>query len=134
MCRLWFWLTIVFAFEAFVSRAAKAFGVSKGAFQQMKEQDPSWPDVVVRLKLLRDRGARLYLPQASWEQVIARHYRVRNKWAHNLGIISKPDGEIMQITSWDHESEVAWISEAGWSELRLAVDNLSKQVLAAYSP
>jgi hypothetical protein len=134
MTRAMLWLTLAFAFDGFVQRAFEMLGSASG-FRAMRRQYRDWPDVLIRLKVMeRDGRAQLHLPGEPWERVVKRHYRLRNKSAHGLGIVDRPSQEARRIAEWDPVVMRAWVSEPGWSEFSSAVDNLANQLLAAAGP
>jgi len=129
MGRLSLWLALVFAFDGFIQGASRVFG-TENRLRSMKDSEPQQPDVVLRLKLLyQERGLDLELPGESATDVIARHFRLRNKWAHSLGVMSTEDPAVSRIVCWDGPGHQAWVNEAGWSELRNAVGNVCARVL-----
>ena len=98
--------------------------------RSMKDSEPHQPDVVLRLKLLcQERGLDLGLPGESATDVIARHFLLRNKWAHSLGVMSTEDPAVSRMVSWDGPGHQAWVNEAGWSELRSVVGNVCGRIL-----
>ena len=129
MSRLSLWLALVFAFDGFVQHAAKALGV-ENQLQAAKSAEPGQPDALLRLKLLhRECGLDVSLPGESALTVVRRHMLLRNRWAHNLGLVSATVPELATIASWAGPGQQAWVTEAGWSEFRCVVENLSRQVM-----
>ncbi len=121
----------MFAFEGFVYRASCELE-TEPRFASRKRRDRQEPDVVVRLKLLRDElGLDTSLQQESGEDVFRRHFRLRNKWAHDLGMLTEDDPNVplASIVCWRSPGEQAWVSNQGWSELRRAVENLAPRIL-----
>lgn len=136
MSRLSLWLTMTFAFDGLVQGASRALGTEAG-FRAKKDAESHEPDVLIRLNLLsEERGLDLSLPDPlgppsprMGADVIRRHFRLRNKWAHSLGVFTVGDPLVSPIAAWDGPDEQAWITEAGWSELRTAVEALSQRIL-----
>jgi hypothetical protein len=133
MTRAMLWLTLAFAFDGFVQRASKVLS-NAPAEEAMKAQHRDWPEVLVRLKVIEQSGAALHLPGDHWEEVVTRHYLLRNRWAHNLGFVASTPGASSSISEWDPVTKTVWVSEAGWSEFHRAVENLMNQVLDAVEP
>ena len=130
MNNLSIWMTLIFAFDGFVQQAYRQLGCSQQDFKIRKDAAQDELDVVLRLKILSEqKGLELQLPEESGDKVIKRHFLLRNKWAHNLGVVDKIDVELAKISSWEGPGKQAWPTEAGWSELRCAVENLTARVV-----
>ncbi len=134
MSRLSLWLALVFAFDGFVDRACEALGLRTAIRSARKASQSGQREslLVLRLRVLQqERNLDVMLPGESALDVIARHVRVRNSWAHRLGLLpSEMVSGVASIVEWDATRRQAWISEAGWSELRCAVESLSRRIMA----
>ena len=127
--RLSIWLLLIFAFEGFVNRASRELGTESG-FARRKKREPDEPDILIRLRLLRD-DLGLELAVDTGENVLKRHFRLRNKWAHDLGILTEdcPEVGLSSIICRARPDEQAWVSTPAWSELRGTVGTLAQQIL-----
>jgi len=131
MNNLSLWLTLVFAFEGFVQHVYKELGYTKHDFDGKKAGAKDEPDVVIRLRVLSEKkGLDLRLPEESGDKVIRRHFLLRNKWAHNLGVVEQFDKDLAKISCLAGPGRQAWPTDAGWSELRCAVGNLTTRMLS----